>query len=49
MKNVVKIGLGAMIKIPSFMNFGPFIKNLMKRIHGHRQHGDRMSALLFFK
>jgi hypothetical protein len=52
MKYAVEMGSGAMIYIPSFMKIGSGIQKLMggggdsKR---HRQHGDHISLLLFFK
>jgi hypothetical protein len=46
MRCAVKMGSGAMIYIPSFINIGSGIQKSMGGIH--RQHGDRISLLLFF-
>jgi hypothetical protein len=40
------MGSGVMIYIPSFTKIGSAIQKLRGRIH--RQHGDRISLLLFF-
>jgi hypothetical protein len=51
MKSSVEMDSGAMIYIPSFIKTGSGIQKLMGRIHiqTHRQHGDLISLLLFFK
>jgi hypothetical protein len=52
MKYAVKMGSGATICIPSFIKIGLGIQNREGgRIHRqtHRQHGDRISLLSFFK
>jgi hypothetical protein len=50
MKYAVERGSGAMIYIPSFINIGPGIQTLIRGdSQAHRQHGDLISALLFFK
>jgi hypothetical protein len=46
MKYAVEMGSGAMIYIPSFIIIGSGIQKLIRGIH--RQHGDRISLLLFF-
>jgi hypothetical protein len=51
MKYAVQVGSGAMIYILSFMRTGSTIKIILRRYRdtqGHRQHGDRISLLLFF-
>jgi hypothetical protein len=47
MKYAVEIGTCAMIYIPSFMKIGSGIQKLIGGIH--RQHGDLISLLSFFK
>jgi hypothetical protein len=47
MKYAVEMGSGAMIYIPSLINIALGIQKLMGG--GNRQHGDRISLLLFFK
>jgi hypothetical protein len=46
MKHAVEIGTGAIIYIPSFINIGSAIQQLMGG-GIHRQRGDRISLLLF--
>jgi hypothetical protein len=41
------MGSGAVILIPDFIKIGSGIQKLIGGIH--RQHGDRISLLLFFK
>jgi hypothetical protein len=45
MKYAVKMVSGVMIYIQSFMRIGSGIKKLIRGIHRHRQHGDRMGIL----
>jgi hypothetical protein len=45
MKHAVKMGSGAMIYIPSLINFGLGIQKLMGGGFIDRQHGDRISLL----
>jgi hypothetical protein len=47
MKYAVEMGSGAMIYMPSFVKTDSAIQKLMRGIH--RQHGDRISLLSFFK
>jgi hypothetical protein len=47
MKCAVEMGSGAMIYIASFVKIDSGIQKLMGGIH--RQHGDRVSLLLFFQ
>jgi hypothetical protein len=47
MKYAVEMGSGAMINIPSFIKIASAIQMLMRGIH--RQYGDIISLLLFFK
>jgi hypothetical protein len=47
MKYTVEIGSGTMIYVPSFIKIGSGIQKLTGGIH--RQHGDRISLLLFFQ
>jgi hypothetical protein len=47
MKYAVEMGSGAVIYIPSVIKIGSGIQKLMGGIH--RQHGDRISLLYFFK
>jgi hypothetical protein len=49
MKYAVQMGSGAMIYIPSFIKIGSGIRKLMwgGDSQTHRQHGDRISLLLF--
>jgi hypothetical protein len=56
MKHAVEMSIGAMTYIPSFVKIGSGIQKLIVRgIHiqtyaqTHRQHGDLISLLLFFK
>jgi hypothetical protein len=51
MENVVEIGSGAMIYIPSFIKTVSAIQKLMGGGHTktHRQHGNHISLLYFFK
>jgi hypothetical protein len=53
MKNVVEMGSGAMIYIPSFIKIGSAIQKLIGGIQTHigtnKQHGDPTSLFLFFK
>jgi hypothetical protein len=49
MEYAVEMGLGAVIYIPSFVKIGPGIQKLKEGTQTHRQHGDRISLLLFFK
>jgi hypothetical protein len=49
-KYAVKIGSRAMIHISSFIKIGSGIEKLLGRVaETHRQHGDRISLLLFLK
>jgi hypothetical protein len=48
MKYADEMGSGAVIYVPSFINIGSGIQKLMGG-GIHRQHGDRISLLLFFK
>jgi hypothetical protein len=46
------MGSGAVIYVPSFIKIGSGIQKLTGRdsqTHTHRQHGDVISPLLFFK
>jgi hypothetical protein len=43
------MGSGAMIYIPSFIETGSSIQKLIEEVHGHRQHGDRISLLPIFQ
>jgi hypothetical protein len=45
MKSAVELGSGGMIYIPSFIETGSGIQNLIGQIH--RQHGDLISPLIF--
>jgi hypothetical protein len=45
LKYTAEMGSGVMIYIPSFIKIGPGIQKLLCGIHGHRQHGDRISLL----
>jgi hypothetical protein len=45
MKYAVKMGSGAMTYIPNFIKIGSGIQKFIGGIH--RQHGDRISLLLF--
>jgi hypothetical protein len=50
MKYVVKMGLGVMIYVPSFVKIGSGIQKLIGGLHrhtDHRQDGHRMSLLFF--
>jgi hypothetical protein len=49
MKYAVHMGSGAMVYIPSFIKIGSGIRKLNGAggIHGHQQHGDLVSLLLF--
>jgi hypothetical protein len=47
MKYSVEMSSGAMIFIPSFIKIGSTIQKLIGGIH--RQHGVRISLLLFFE
>jgi hypothetical protein len=55
MKYVVEMGSVAMIYIPSFIKIDSAIQKLIGGIHRHtdaqthRQHGDCVNLLLFFK
>jgi hypothetical protein len=49
MKCAVEIGSGAMICIPSLIKIGSGIEKLNGGAQTHRQHGDRISLLLFFQ
>jgi hypothetical protein len=50
MKYAVEMGSGAMMQIPSFIKIGSGIQKLIWRdTQTHRQHGDRISLLLFFQ
>jgi hypothetical protein len=51
MKYSAEMGPGAMIYIPSFIKISSGIQKLIEGgggVHAHRQHGDRISLLLFF-
>jgi hypothetical protein len=49
MKYAIEMGSGAIIYIPSFIKISSAIQNFMGRnTRTHRQHGDRISLLLFF-
>jgi hypothetical protein len=43
------MGLGVMIYIPDFIKIGSGIQKLIGDVYRHRQHGDRISLLSFFK
>jgi hypothetical protein len=47
MKYAIEMGSGAMLYVPSFIKIGSEIEKLIGRIH--RQHGDLISLLLFYK
>jgi hypothetical protein len=49
MKYAVQMGSGAMIYIPSFIKIGSGIHKLIVGIRRHRQQGDLMCLLPFFK
>jgi hypothetical protein len=50
MKYAVEMGSGAMIYIPSFVQNGSGIQKLITGdSQTHRQHGNRISPLLFFQ
>jgi hypothetical protein len=50
MNYAFEMGSGATIYIPSFIKIGSGIKKLIKGdTQTHRQHGDLISLLLFFK
>jgi hypothetical protein len=50
MKYAVEMGSGSMIYIPSFIKIGSGIQKLIgKATKTHRQHGDIISLLSFFK
>jgi hypothetical protein len=50
MKCAVEMGRGAMIYIRSFIKIGSGIRKLMRvHIQTRREHGDRISLLLFFQ
>jgi hypothetical protein len=51
MKYAIEMGSGAMICIPGFLKIGSGIRKLMEgeSTQTHRQHGDRISLLLFFQ
>jgi hypothetical protein len=56
MNRVIEIGSGAMMYIPSFLNIGSGIQELLGRIYyrhadtqTHRQQGDLISTILFFQ
>jgi hypothetical protein len=47
MKYAVEMGLGVVAYIPSFTKFCSGVQKLIRGIH--REHGDRISLLLFFQ
>jgi hypothetical protein len=50
MKYAVEMGSGAMMYIPSFIKIDSGIQKLTRgHSQTHRQHGDRISLLSFFK
>jgi hypothetical protein len=50
MKHAVEMGSDATIYIPSFTKIGSGFQELIGgNTQTHRQHGDRISLLLFFK
>jgi hypothetical protein len=51
MKYAIEMGSGSMIYKPSFIKIGSGIQTLIGGIYiqKHRQQGDRISLLLFFK
>jgi hypothetical protein len=53
MKNAVEMGSVVVIYIPSFIKIGSGIQKILGGIHihtqTHRQQGDLISLLLFFK
>jgi hypothetical protein len=50
MKYAVEMGSGAMIYIPSFIKIGPGFQKLIRgHTRTHRQHGGRISLLLFIQ
>jgi hypothetical protein len=51
LRYALEMGSGAMICMPSAVNIGSGIQNLIRGIHRHtcRQHGDVTILLYFFK
>jgi hypothetical protein len=49
MQYAVEMGSGAIIYIPSFIQIGSGIQKLLEGIQKHREQGDFISPLLFFK
>jgi hypothetical protein len=49
MKYATEMGSGALIYITSFITTGSGIQKLMGDTGTHRQHGGRISLLLFFE
>jgi hypothetical protein len=49
MKYAVEMSSGVMIYIRSFIKINSGIQKLIRGIYRHRQHGDRISLLSFFK
>jgi hypothetical protein len=50
MKYAIEMGSGAMINIPCFIKIGSVIQKLIGRdTKSHREHGDRISLLLYFQ
>jgi hypothetical protein len=49
MNYAAEIGSGAIICITSFTQIGSAIQKLLRGIRIHRQQGDRIHLLLFFK
>jgi hypothetical protein len=47
MKCATEMSLDAMIYIPTLIKTGSSIQKLLQEIQGHRQHGGRLSLLLF--
>jgi hypothetical protein len=49
MKYSAEMGLGAMMYIPRLIKIYSAIQKLRENTQTRRQHGDRISLLLFFK
>jgi hypothetical protein len=49
MKYAVEMGSGAVIYVPIFIKIGSGIQKLIGGIQRHRQQGDLISLLFFFK
>jgi hypothetical protein len=49
MKSAIEMGSGAMIYIPSFVKLVKTLKHLWGDTQTHRQHGNRISLLFFYK